>query len=169
MPEAGPYDRRPGHRSRMKRELHVRICEGPGVKLPRATRPRIQDLQPGEERLLSYAIDLGTEVQAKPGPESGRLVQVKAVKGLLYTTTRNRQAKSYTARNRSEQERLLLVEHPVRPEFRLVETPRPAQTARDVYRFELKVPAGQSKALTVTEEQTLQQAVALTSSPDDQV
>ena len=63
----------------------------------------------------------------------------------------------------------MLVEHPVRPGFTLVDTPRPAQTARDVHRFELKVPAGQSKALTVTEEQTLQQSVALTNSADDQV
>ena len=38
MPEAGPYDRRPGHRSRMRREPHVRIWEGPGVRFPRATR-----------------------------------------------------------------------------------------------------------------------------------
>ena len=28
---------------------------------------RVLDLQPDEERLVSYAIDLGTEVAAKPG------------------------------------------------------------------------------------------------------
>jgi hypothetical protein len=43
-------------------------------------------------------------VQAKPEPGSGRLVQVKAVKGLLSTTTKNRQAKTYTAKNRSKQQ-----------------------------------------------------------------
>src|SRR5207302_1187279 len=122
---------------------------------------RIQDLQPNEERLLSYAIDLGTEVQAKPEPGSGHLVHVKAVKGLLYTSTRVRESKSYTAKNRSEKERLLLIEHPVRNEFTLVDTAKPAQTARDVYRFELTLPAGESKSLTVKEEQTVQQTVQL--------
>src|SRR5437868_162576 len=39
---------------------------------------RILDLQPGEERLLSYAIDLGTEVEAKPSADNGKLTQVKA-------------------------------------------------------------------------------------------
>ena len=34
------------------------------------------DLQAGEERLLGYAIDLGTEVEMKPKPNSGRLVTV---------------------------------------------------------------------------------------------
>jgi hypothetical protein len=130
---------------------------------------RIQDLQPNEERLLSFAIDLGTEVKAEPRPDSGRLVEVKAVKGLLYTTTRLRQGRTYTAHNRSGQERLLLIEHPVRPGFTLVDTPKPAQTARDVYRFELKVPAGASKSLTVTEEQTIQQAIQLSNSSDDQI
>jgi len=130
---------------------------------------RIQDLQPDEERLLSYAIDLGTEVQAKPEPGSGKLVHVKAVKGLLTTSTRVRESKSYTARNRSEKERLLLIEHPVRQDFSLVDTAKPAQTARDVYRFELTVPAGQSKSLTITEERLLGQTVQLSNSADEQV
>src|SRR5262249_7422214 len=130
---------------------------------------RIQDLQPNEERLLSYAIDLGTEVQAKPEPGSGRLVHVKAIQGILHTDTQVRQVKSYTAKNRSEKERLLLIEHPVRNDFTLVDTAKPAQTARDVYRFELALPAGESKSLTVTEERLLGQTVVLGNSPDEQV
>ena len=34
---------------------------------------RILDLQPNEERLISYAIDLGTEVNPVPSPDNGRL------------------------------------------------------------------------------------------------
>ena len=34
---------------------------------------RILDLQPDEERLISYAIDLGTEVNPVTAPDSGRL------------------------------------------------------------------------------------------------
>src|SRR5262249_37297830 len=39
---------------------------------------RVLDLQPGEERLISYAVDLGMEVDPKVEPSVGRLVQVKA-------------------------------------------------------------------------------------------
>jgi hypothetical protein len=46
---------------------------------------------------------------------------------------------------------------------------RPAETARDVYRFELKVPAGQAAKQTVTEERDVGSAVQLTDSPDEQV
>ena len=44
---------------------------------------RILDLQPKEERLLSYAVDLGTEVETLQKPHADRLVKVKLAKGLL--------------------------------------------------------------------------------------
>ena len=63
----------------------------------------------------------------------------------------------------------MLIEHPVRPGFRLVDTAKPAETARNVYRFELKVPAGKTATQTVTEERDLTSTALLTNSPDEQV
>ena len=63
----------------------------------------------------------------------------------------------------------MLIEHPVRPEFKLVSKDKPAETARDVYRFELKVPAGKAATPTVTEERDVGSTVLLTNSPDEQV
>jgi hypothetical protein len=130
---------------------------------------RIPDLQPNEERLVSYAVDLGTEVNPVPHSDSGRLTHVKAVKGTLHTTTKLREKKTYTVKNRNPQDRLVLVEHPVRADFKLVDTAKPAETARDVYRFELKVPAGKTATLAVTEDHDVGSAVQLTNSPDEQV
>src|ERR671937_130517 len=45
---------------------------------------RILDLQPNEERLLSYAIDLGTEVNPVPASDNGKLTSVKVAKGILH-------------------------------------------------------------------------------------
>ena len=42
---------------------------------------RFADLQPKEERLLAYAVDLGTEVKVEEKAEPARLVAVKIVKG----------------------------------------------------------------------------------------
>jgi hypothetical protein len=130
---------------------------------------RIMDLQPNEERLLSYAVDLGTEVKPEAAADSGRLTNVKAIKGILHTTTKLRETKTYTVKNRNPQDRTVLIEHPVRAGFRLVSKDKPAETARDVYRFELKVPAGQTAKETVTEERDLGSAVQLTNSPDEQI
>jgi hypothetical protein len=130
---------------------------------------RVMDVQPNEERLLSYAVDLGTEVEAVADNPRHTLTKVKAYKGLLYNTTRQVEGKTYRAKNRSEQDRTLLIEHPYRPDFRLTSKDKPAERARDVYRFEVKLPAGQSASQTVTEERDVLSAVALTNADDNSI
>src|SRR5271169_1752348 len=99
---------------------------------------RILDLQPGEERLLSYAIDLGTEVEATPQETNSKLTKVKLNKGLLYTTTKIHEGKNY----------------------------KPSERARDVYRFEIKLAAGKTASTEVAEEHDVTQAVQLSNSDD---
>ncbi|HVS36470.1 MAG TPA: DUF4139 domain-containing protein [Gemmataceae bacterium] len=131
---------------------------------------RILDVEPNEERLISYAVDLGTEVNPVPSSDNGRLVQVKIVKGILHSQTKVRETKTYTIVNRNDQERLVLVEHPVRNDFHLTDdTAKPAETASDVYRFEVKVPAGKTSTQVVTEERIVNEQVQLTNSNDDQM
>jgi hypothetical protein len=62
-----------------------------------------------------------------------------------------------------------LIEHPVRDGFTLVDTAKPAETARDAYCFELKVPAGKAATQSVTEERDVGSSILLTNSPDEQV
>jgi hypothetical protein len=129
---------------------------------------QVQDLQPNEERLLSYAIDLGIEVSPAPAQGNGRITHLKAVKGVLTITTKLVESRLYTAKNRSGQERTLLIEHPVRHDFKLVDG-EPRETAADVYRFELKLPAGATEALTVKEERLIDSSVSISSQSDEQV
>src|SRR3989440_4883489 len=94
---------------------------------------RLPDLQKGERRLLSYAIDLGTEVQAVPHSDNGRLTSVKVVKGILHTSTRVKEAKTYTLVNRNDLDRTVLVEHPNRTDFHLTTKDKPWETASDFH------------------------------------
>src|SRR5262249_5099833 len=64
---------------------------------------RILDLQPNEERLISYAVDLGTEVNRVPSTDNGRITNVKAAKGVIWTETKVRESKTYTVVNRNDQ------------------------------------------------------------------
>ncbi len=130
---------------------------------------RILDLQPNEERLLSYAIDLGTEVEAVPSPQNGKVTQVRIQKGILFTTTRLREQKTYTLKNRSDADRVVLVEHPYRPGFRLTSSDKPLERAEDVYRFQVNVKKGETTKLTVGEEQDIQQSVQLTNFDDNSI
>jgi hypothetical protein len=128
----------------------VAVFEGGGY----AGDARLPDLQAGEERLLSFAIDQAVEVktEAKSAPE--RLTTVRIVKGVVERTFRLRNTMTYLIRNRSTRERILIVEDPASPDWRLVDTEKPAERSRDFYRFEWKVPAGQSLTRSVTQEKT---------------
>jgi hypothetical protein len=130
---------------------------------------RILDIQPNEERLLSYAIDLGTEVNPVASNDNGRYTMIKAVKGVIETTTKIRESKTYTIANRNDAERVVLVEHPVRNEFTLVNTDKPAETASDFYRFQVKVAPGKTEKQVVTEERTIGQTFEIRNFNDDQI
>ena len=98
------------------------------------------------------------------------ITQVKAVKGLLHTTTKLRETKTYTIKNRNEQERTVLIEHPVRNDFKLdLGRTNRMETASDVYRFQVKVAPGKTEKQVVTEERIMQQTVQLTNLDDNSI
>jgi hypothetical protein len=129
----------------------------------------LPNLQPGEERLISTAIDLGMEVEPRVSKASERLVMVRIDKGILYATTTVREGKTYVARNRSPHDRVLLIEHPFRPGHTLVSPEKASERTRDLYRFEVKVPAGKTVKLEVIEERTVVVRVVLTDADDQTV
>ena len=98
---------------------------------------------------------------------SERITKVKITRGIIEATHVALQSRVYTIKNRSEHDRLLVLEHPYRPEFKLVSQDEPKERARDVYRFELPVAAGKTVKRTVTEEHTFGQSISL-SNTDDQ-
>jgi hypothetical protein len=143
----------------------ITVFEGNGY----AGDARIGDLQPGETRLLSYAMDLGTEVAPEASNTPDSLLKVKAYKGILYASFKVRQSKTYIIKNRSEHERTVLIEHPFRADWQLVSPAKPAERARDVYRFEVAAAPNKTVKQEVVEEQTRVDQVSLSNSPDETV
>jgi hypothetical protein len=124
---------------------------------------RIMDLQPGEERLLAYAIDQGTEVKVEGLSAPQKLETIKVAKGQLLITNKLRETKNYLLKNRSPHDRLLIVEHPVRPEWKLVTPEKATERSREVYRFEVKVAAGKALTFQVIEEMARTDRMVLSS------
>src|SRR5207244_3347131 len=108
--------------------------------------------QPNETRLVSYAVDLGTEVAPETKDSRLDVVTVKISKGILQRTDKYRQTRLYTVKNRSDHSRLVLIEHLYRPDWQLVKPEKVAERTREVYRFELKVGAGETLKQEVVEE-----------------
>jgi hypothetical protein len=143
----------------------VAIFEGTGY----AGDAHLLDLRPGEDRLISYAVDLGTEVEPQAASSTAKLTSIKIEKGQLVTTSKARQAKTYTARNRSKHDRTVLIEHPYTPEYKLVSKSKPVEKTHELLRFELKVPAGKSAALEVVEEWDVTGQMALSGCVEQQL
>jgi hypothetical protein len=129
---------------------------------------RILDLQPAEERLLSYAMDLGTEVKATTKTSSSPRMTFKIGADVLTAHFKLRETRSYLIKNRSQADRTLIIEHPIRTNWTLVDPKQPAERTRDVYRFQIMVPAGQTVKEEVVEEQSRADQFALASPGGDQ-
>jgi hypothetical protein len=114
---------------------------------------RLTDLQPDEERLLSYAIDLGVEVKATGRLNVGPKMTAQVVQDSVTVRYTVRQTRTYQIRNRSKQDRKLIIEHPIGEKWKLVEGMKPYEKSRDVYRFEVDAPAGKTVNFEVAEEQ----------------
>ncbi|HEY3789399.1 MAG TPA: DUF4139 domain-containing protein, partial [Urbifossiella sp.] len=159
---------------RFKNTSGLHLSQGPITVFEGSTYAgdtRVLDVQPNEERLISYAIDLGTEVDPQIGPSSSRITSLKAVKGIVTTTTKIREEKKYRIANRGKQDRVLLIEHPNRTnqQFKLVETDKPVEDTKEVYRFQTNVKAGEEKSFPVIEERDFGTSISLSNSSDDQI
>jgi hypothetical protein len=140
---------------RLKNTSGQPLTQGPITVYDNATYAgdtRILDLQPNEERLLSYALDQATEVKSEvksaPSPE----MTLTMDSSHLTARYRHRETKTYTIRNRGTHDRLMVIEHAIRDGWSLVDGLKPREKTRSVYRFEIKAPANQTVALQVAEE-----------------
>jgi len=122
---------------------------------------RIEDLAPGQSRLVSYALDLDTEVAPKPIGRPEQLLKVRLVKGTMITTHKYTQTREYTVKNSSDKEKTVLVEHPIDANWKLVAPKKPTEKTRDCYRFAVTAEPGKPAVLRVEEERTASQHVAL--------
>ncbi|MCU0703433.1 MAG: DUF4139 domain-containing protein [Fimbriiglobus sp.] len=159
---------------RLKNTTKATLPQGPITVIDQsvyAGDSRIQDTSAGDERLLAYAIDLGTEVIPQTGPGSSRITNVKAVKGIVQITRRQREERVYKIANKSDTDRTLLIEHPNRTneQFKLVDTAKAVEETAALWRFETKVAAKQSAEFKVTEERDQGEQIFLSNSPDDTI
>jgi hypothetical protein len=123
----------------------------------------IEPLKPGEKRLVSYAADLGTQVDARADATTPRrIVRVRARDGILIQEAEERSAWVYRVRNEDTSPTTLVVEHRTRPGWKLAEGQTPAETTADASRFRVTVDAKKETTLTVREVRAGETRVAIT-------
>lgn len=120
----------------------------------------METLKAGDKRLISYAVDLGTRVTTQLGSSRDMIREIHVRRGLLTTRSALQETRTYTIRNVDAKAKILVIEHPVRPEYKLVNQ-KPAETTASAYRFEVRVaPAGTEK-FPVIEERVYESSIEL--------
>lgn len=166
------HAKHPLHGFRLRNVTPLYLLQGPLTVFDGgayAGDARLADLPPGQERLLSYAMDVKTEVEPVSEAEQRELTSVSIRKGTLTTTHKAIAEKVYTIKNRDQKTKTVLIEHPFRADWQLVAPNTPTERTREVYRFAVPVEADQGARLRVREEKQLSQIVALADAGPDMI
>jgi hypothetical protein len=126
-------------------------------------------IKPGEKRLLSYAADLGLVVDAKRKSEKEKVTKVVVAHGAMTQMTEEREELTYTIRNRDISARVVVIEHPVRLGWKLLEGIEPAESSVSYHRFRVNADPKKTTSLTVKEYRPISRRYELTSVTDDQI
>ena len=129
----------------------------------------IKDIAPHSERLISYALDLDTEVAPETKSHPEQLTSVRIVKGTLIASRKYQRTQNYTIKNSGRHEKNVLVEYPHDPNWNLIEPKEPSEKTRDLYRFAVTAAPGKPASLKVEEERTDQQHIALSNIDDNTI
>jgi hypothetical protein len=123
----------------------------------------VETVKNGDKRFISYGVDLGTRITTTFNSRTNNAIELHAHNGMLTTRSAFIEKKTYSIRNADPRAKTLIIEHAARPGYSLIDTAKPIETASDVYRFELKLPATDSLEFPVTEEHVYDQQTAVSS------
>ena len=157
---------------RLKNTSTLHLMQGPITLFDSGTYAgdaRIEDLPPGQDRLISYALDLKTEVEPKLEGGTQELATVSLRKGTMLISRRLVEDRTYFVKNRDAKAKTVLIEQPYRADWKLAEPKEPTERTRDLYRFSVAVDPGKSATLRVKETLPVQESILLMDSGVDQI
>ncbi|MCK6483949.1 MAG: hypothetical protein HUU22_07115 [Phycisphaerae bacterium] len=130
---------------------------------------KLPDLNPGEKRLVPYALDLAIEVLTKQRSVPEETVSLRIAKGTLWHRRKLVDERVYDVKNKGDKERQVIIEQAYSGDWTLVEPKQPFERTQNLLRFKLPVAARQTASQLVRLEMTAEQAVGLTNLGFEQV
>jgi hypothetical protein len=106
-------------------------------------------------------------VEGRPTEKPFSRIQI--IKGTMIMTKEERERKTYTISNSDAAPRDVIIEHPVRPEWKLAEGAKPEETTASLQRFRVKVEPKAGAQLVVEEYHPLATRVELSNVSDEEI
>ncbi len=126
----------------------------------------METLKAGDKRLISYGTDLGTRVTTQFDSRADLVREVHLRRGVLTARSAALETKTYTIRNVDQKAKALVIEHPARSGYQLLD-PKPAETTPTAYRFEVKLAPAAAVKFPVREERVFENTYAVVSLTPD--
>ena len=130
----------------------------------------MERLKPKEERLISFALDLGTRITVRNDGLREPTKLVKAVDGVFYINSFRSETKTYEIANQSDRAKVLYVEFPIRRGWEpTADSPKPDSITQNFYRYRVPLDKFQEKKLTISFQQPLVESYRLETISRDQI
>jgi hypothetical protein len=152
---AAVLPRNPLNGVRLRNITDKHLLQGPITVLDRnsyAGDARIDNLPPGQERLISFGVDLEMLVDNTKNTSTNSVVTGKINKGALILDRKFVSTLEYLADNKGARDKVVVIEHPIRQGWKLVDTQAPIEATETLYRFQGNAAANRVTTLTVKEE-----------------
>lgn len=123
----------------------------------------MERLKPKEQRLISFALDLGTSIRVRNTGNTEPAKVLKIVDGVLQVQYFRTDERTYEVSNQTDRPKVLYVEYPMRDGWELTEdSPKPDYSTQRYYRFRVELAGLEDKKLTIKMRQPTTESFQLT-------
>jgi len=122
----------------------------------------VETVKAGDKRLISYGVDLGTRITTKFDSSKDVVREIHSKRGMMTSKYAVQEVQMFTINNVDPKAKTLIIEHPQRSGYTLIEPAKATETTPDAYRFELKLAASGNRTFAIQEERIYDQTVSVT-------
>ncbi|MEQ1603816.1 MAG: hypothetical protein ABL999_03020 [Pyrinomonadaceae bacterium] len=130
----------------------------------------MERLKPKEERLISFALDLGTLITVRNEGSREPSKLIKAVDGVFQIHSFRAETKTYEIANQSDRPKVLYIEFPIRKGWEpSAASPKPDSVTQNFYRYRVPLAKFEEKKFALSFQQPLLESYRLDNISRDQI
>jgi hypothetical protein len=129
----------------------------------------VETVKAGDKRLISYGVDLGTRITTKFDSSKNVIREIHANRGNLTSKYALEEVRTFNIKNVDPKAKTLIVEHPQRQGYKLLEPAKATETTPSANRFEVKLAPSVTDTFVLREERIYDQTTSVTSMTPDAI
>jgi hypothetical protein len=129
----------------------------------------METLKPGEERYITYAVDLGLYVHTKIGTKTEAVDRVVINRGVVRMHRAVIETQAYSLDNKTPRSKRVIIDHPYHAEWKLLNEEKPIEITDAYLRFETEAPGLKTTTFTVREMRDSWETLMVSSLTPDQI